>query len=93
VITREPGGTPLGERLRDLLLNETMAADTEAMLMFAARREHLERVVWPALESGAWVICDRFTDATMAYQGGGREIPLERLAVLEAWTHPDFQPT
>ena len=92
VITREPGGTALGERLRDLLLHEAMAADTEAMLMFAARREHLERVVWPALDSGKWVICDRFTDATMAYQGGGREIPLARLAVLEAWTHPDFQP-
>ena len=66
VITREPGGTALGERLRDLLLHEAMAADTEAMLMFAARREHLERVVWPALDSGKWVICDRFTDATMA---------------------------
>jgi dTMP kinase len=92
VVTREPGGTPLGERLRELLLNEPMAPDTEAMLMFAARREHLERVIWPALERGEWVICDRFTDATMAYQGGGRAIAQERLAILENWTHPQFQP-
>ena len=92
VVTREPGGTPLGERLRELLLNETMAPDTEAMLMFAARREHLEGVFWPALERGEWVICDRFTDATMAYQGGGRAIAQERLAILENWTHPQFQP-
>ena len=92
VITREPGGTQVGERLRDMLLHEPMAAATEAMLMFAARREHLERVIWPALDNGEWVICDRFTDATMAYQGGGRGIGAERLAVLEAWTHPGFQP-
>ena len=92
IVTREPGGTPLGERLREMLLHETMTAATEAMLMFAARREHLETVIWPALERGDWVICDRFTDATIAYQGGGRGIPLERLAALEAWTHPDFQP-
>src|SRR5688572_24556294 len=90
VVTREPGGTPLGERLRELLLNEPMAPDTEAMLMFAARREHVERVIWPALDRGAWVICDRFTDATMAYQGGGRGIAAERLAILENWTHPKF---
>ncbi|MEP7085641.1 MAG: dTMP kinase, partial [Betaproteobacteria bacterium] len=92
LITREPGGTPLGERLRELLLHESMAPATEALLMFAARREHLETVIWPALERGEWVICDRFTDATIAYQGGGRGIPLARLAALEAWTHPDFQP-
>src|SRR5438132_486289 len=92
VITREPGGTPLGERLREVLLAEPMAADTEALLMFAARREHLERVIRPALANGEWVICDRFTDATMAYQGGGRGIPATRLAILEAWTHPRFQP-
>jgi dTMP kinase len=92
VITREPGGTPLGERLRELLLNEPMAADTEALLMFAARREHLERVIWPALDAGQWVICDRFTDATIAYQGGGRGVPADRLRALEAWTHPGFQP-
>ena len=92
MVTREPGGTALGERLRELLLHQSMTASTEAMLMFAARREHLETVIWPALERGDWVICDRFTDATMAYQGGGRGLPLERLAALEAWTHPAFQP-
>jgi dTMP kinase len=75
-----------------MLLHQPMAPSTEAMLMFAARREHLEAVIWPALERGEWVICDRFTDATMAYQGGGRGIPAPRLAALEAWTHPDFQP-
>ena len=92
LMTREPGGTPLGERLRELLLHEAMAPATEALLMFAARREHLESVIWPALDRGEWVICDRFTDATIAYQGGGRGIPLSRLAALEAWTHPGFQP-
>ena len=92
LMTREPGGTPLGERLRELLLHEAMAPSTEALLMFAARREHLESVIWPALERGEWVVCDRFTDATIAYQGGGRGIPLPRLAALEAWTHPGFQP-
>ena len=92
VVTREPGGTALGEDLRALLLHRTMAPSTEAMLMFAARREHLETVIWPALERGQWVICDRFTDATMAYQGGGRGLPIERLEALEAWTHPSFQP-
>jgi dTMP kinase len=78
--------------LRELLLHHPMAPSTEALLMFAARREHLEAVIWPALARGEWVICDRFTDATMAYQGGGRGIPVERLAVLEAWTHSEFQP-
>jgi dTMP kinase len=92
VLTREPGGTPLGEALRGLLLEQRMSGDTEAMLMFAARREHLEQVIWPALRRGQWVICDRFTDATMAYQGGGRGIDAARLAALEAWTHPGFQP-
>ena len=92
IMTREPGGTPLGERLRELLLHETMTPATEALLMFAARREHLEAVIWPALARGEWVICDRFTDATIAYQGGGRCISLARLAALEAWTHPGFQP-
>ena len=92
ISTREPGGTPLGERLREVLLHEAMTPATEALLMFAARREHLEQVIWPALEAGTWVICDRFTDATMAYQGGGRGIPPDRLAILESWTHPGFQP-
>ena len=92
LMTREPGGTPLGERLRELLLHEVMAPSTEALLMFAARREHLESVIWPALDRGEWVVCDRFTDATIAYQGGGRGIALSRLAELETWTHPGFQP-
>ena len=92
LVTREPGGTALGERLRELLLNEPMSGDTEALLMFAVRREHLVQVIWPALERGEWVICDRFTDATMAYQGGGRGIDMDRLRQLEAWTHPGFQP-
>lgn len=92
LVTREPGGTALGERLRDVLLHEPMHPDTEALLMFAARREHLHRVILPALEAGTWVLCDRFTDATMAYQGGGRGIPLDRLAVLERWVQRDLQP-
>jgi dTMP kinase len=91
-VTREPGGTRLGERLRELLLQERMHPDTEALLMFAARREHLAEVILPALEAGDWVVCDRFTDATMAYQGGGRQIPLERLTVLERWVQGDLQP-
>ncbi|MDO8931110.1 MAG: dTMP kinase, partial [Rhodocyclaceae bacterium] len=72
VQTREPGGTPLGEKLRALLLSEAMHLETEALLMFAARREHLAQVIVPALERGDWVVCDRFTDASFAYQGGGR---------------------
>jgi dTMP kinase len=92
VATREPGGTPLGERLRDLLLHEAMSADTEAMLMFAARREHVEHVIRPALARGDWVLCDRFTDATYAYQGGGHGVALDRIRALEAWIHGDCQP-
>lgn len=92
VVTREPGGTPLGEQLRALLLDEPMSHDTETLLVFAARREHLEKVIWPALEAGTWVICDRFTDATFAYQGGGREVPSARIAALEAWVHGGFGP-
>jgi dTMP kinase len=92
VVTREPGGTPLGERLRELLLAETMHIETETMLMFAARREHLARVIAPALEAGRWVLSDRFTDATYAYQGGGRGLPLDRIAALERWVHGDLQP-
>ena len=92
VATREPGGTTLGEALRVLLLNEPMTRDTEALLMFAARREHLELVIRPALERGDWVVCDRFTDATYAYQGGGHGVPSERIRVLEQWTHADCQP-
>ncbi len=85
VTTREPGGTPLGERLRDLLLHQPMTSDSEVLLMFAARREHLELVVRPALARGDWVLCDRFTDATFAYQGGGHGVPLPSIAALAAW--------
>lgn len=92
VQTREPGGTPLGEKLRVLLLHEPMHLETEALLMFAARREHLERVIWPALTRGDWVVCDRFTDASFAYQGGGRGLSSEKLAQLENWVHEGFQP-
>lgn len=94
IMTREPGGTPLGEKLRGLLLdrNQLMHADTEVMLMFAARREHLDKVILPALEDGAWVVSDRFTDATFAYQGGGRGVDWERLQVLETWVQGEFQP-
>lgn len=92
VCTREPGGTPLGERLRELLLHEKMHLETEALLMFAGRREHLAQVIEPALARGDWVISDRFTDASFAYQGGGRKLGFEKLAVLEQWVHPHLQP-
>lgn len=92
VTTREPGGTPLGEKLRELLLHEKMHLETEAMLMFAARREHIAQVIEPALARGDYVITDRFTDATFAYQGGGRKLSLEKLGVLEQWVHPHLQP-
>ena len=92
VVTREPGGTLLGERLRELLLHEKMHLETEALLMFAARREHLAQVIEPALARGDWVISDRFTDATFAYQGGGRKMNIEKLKVLEDWVHPGLQP-
>ncbi|MCX7897237.1 MAG: dTMP kinase [Rhodocyclaceae bacterium] len=92
VEAREPGGTPVGEALRQILLHQPMHAETEALLMFAARREHLARVILPALEQGAWVVCDRFTDASFAYQGGGRGIPFAKLRILEAWVHAELQP-
>lgn len=92
VLTREPGGTPLGEKLRGLLLHEPMHAETEAMLMFAARREHLERVIRPALKQGTWVVSDRFSDASFAYQGGGRGVPVAKLEQLERWVQNDLQP-
>jgi dTMP kinase len=92
VLTREPGGTPLAEALRTLVLNEPMDASTETLLLFAARSDHLERVLRPALMAGRWVLCDRFTDATYAYQAGGRGVPAERIATLEQWVHPDLQP-
>jgi len=90
--TREPGGTPLGERLRELVLHEAMHLETEAMLMFAARREHLAARIEPALAAGRWVVCDRFTDATYAYQVGGRGLDPSKFAALEAWVHPGLQP-
>lgn len=92
VVTREPGGTPLGEKLRELLLHEKMHLETEALLMFAARREHLAEVIEPALARGDWVISDRFTDASFAYQGGGRRLSRDKLDALERWVHPDLQP-
>lgn len=90
--TREPGGTALGERLRELLLHEPMHLETEAMLMFAARREHLAARIMPALAAGRWVVSDRFSDATYAYQVGGRGLAESRFEALEAWVHPGFQP-
>lgn len=90
--TREPGGTALGERLRELLLHEPMHLETEAMLMFASRREHLAARILPALAAGRWVVSDRFTDATYAYQVGGRGLDPAKFAALEAWVHPGFQP-
>jgi len=92
LVTREPGGTPLGERLREILLNHPMHAETEALLMFAARREHVEQVIRPALQRGTWVISDRFSDASFAYQGGGRGVSLGKLEQLEQWVHGDLQP-
>ena len=98
VQTREPGGTPLAERIRGLLLdradsdNQEMAADTELLLVFAARAEHLHQVIRPALEAGQWVLCDRFTDATYAYQGGGRGLESRRIAQLETFAQGDLRP-
>ena len=92
VLTREPGGTPLAERLREILLYAPMDALTEALLVFAARRDHVAQVIAPALARGDTVLCDRFTDATFAYQGGGRGFDLQMLATLETWVHADVQP-
>lgn len=91
-VTREPGGTPLAERLRDTLLHEPMDALTEALLVFAARRDHVTQVIAPALSRGDTVLCDRFTDATFAYQGAGRGFDLAVLKALESWVHNDLQP-
>jgi dTMP kinase len=92
VLTREPGGTPLAERLREMLLHEGMDVLTEALLVFAARRDHIVQVIAPALAAGHTVLCDRFTDATFAYQGGGRGAPLEVLAQLERLVQGELQP-
>ena len=91
-VTREPGGTELGEKLRELLLNEPMHLETETLLMFAARREHLARLIEPALARGEWVVCDRFSDATWAYQGGGRGLDKSKFLALEHWVHDHLHP-
>ena len=91
-MSREPGGTPVGEKLREIVLHEAMHAETEALIMFAARREHLESVIRPALAAGEVVISDRFTDASFAYQCGGRGLTEARLEILEAWVQGDLQP-
>jgi dTMP kinase len=92
IVTREPGGTPLGEALRDILLRQPMHLETEALLMFAARREHIAAVIEPTLARGDWVLSDRFTDATFAYQGGGRGLSIDKLQVLEQWVQAGLQP-
>ena len=95
LLTREPGGTPLAEKIRGLLLDArqtSMTDDTELLLMFAARAQHLSEKIIPALNAGQWVICDRFTDATYAYQGGGRGIDNARIATLEAWVQGELRP-
>jgi dTMP kinase len=92
ITTREPGGTALGETLRNLLLHEKMQPDTEALLMFASRREQLLSTVLPALDKGTWVACDRFTDSTFAYQCGGRGVDPARIRVLADWVHRDVRP-
>jgi dTMP kinase len=92
VSSREPGGTALGEKLRDLLLHEKMHLETEALLMFASRREHIAQVIAPAVERGDWVLSDRFTDASFAYQGGGRGMDRSKMEALEQWVHPLLQP-
>ncbi|WP_229007205.1 dTMP kinase [Methylophilus sp. Leaf408] len=92
VSTREPGGTPLGEELRELLLHKEMHVETESLLMFAARAEHLQQVILPALARGAIVLSDRFTDASYAYQCGARGLPLAKMQALEKWVQGDLQP-
>ena len=91
-LTREPGGTALGESLRELLLHRAMGLATETLLSFAARAEHLECVIRPALDAGTWVLCDRFTDSTYAYQGSARGLGVDAVAALERWVHADLQP-
>lgn len=92
ISTREPGGTALGEQLRTLLLNEPMHPETETLLMFAARREHINQIIEPALARGAWVLSDRFTDATYAYQSGGRGVLAKKVIELESWVQGGLQP-
>src|ERR1700710_1868098 len=92
VVTREPGGTPLAERIREIVLHASMDAMTESLLVFAARRDHVLNVIAPALAAGHTVLCDRFSDASFAYQGGGAGAPLELLSQLEHWVHGGLQP-
>jgi len=95
VMTREPGGTPVGEKIRELLLDKRQSSisdNTELLLMFAARAQHLDQLILPALQSGSWVLCDRFTDATYAYQGGGRGIDNARIATIENWVQGEVRP-
>lgn len=92
VCTREPGGTPLAEELREILLHKTMHAETETLLMFAARREHIAKVIAPAMARGDCVISDRFTDATYAYQAGAKAVAVDKIAVLEKWVQDALQP-
>lgn len=95
VVTREPGGTPLGESLRELLLShadDAMSDDAELLMMFAARAEHLSKVICPALDAGKLVLCDRFTEATYAYQGGGRQLSMEKISQLEQWVQEELRP-
>jgi dTMP kinase len=92
IVTREPGGTPLAEKLRALVLAEPMDPLAETLLMFAARADHVHKVIRPALERGAWVVCDRFTDATLAYQGAGKGVPADRIRQLAQAVHPGLLP-
>ncbi|WP_077926724.1 dTMP kinase, partial [Wohlfahrtiimonas larvae] len=92
ITTREPGGTELSEKIRHLLLTEDMCAETELLLMFAARKEHIEQVIKPALNRGDWVLCDRFTEATYAYQSAGRAIDRQYIAYLESWLQGELKP-
>jgi dTMP kinase len=92
VLSREPGGTPLGEQLRNLLLHEKMHLETEALLMFASRREHIAQLIEPGIARGDWVLSDRFTDASFAYQSGGRGMDRTKMEALEQWVHPQLQP-
>ena len=89
--TREPGGTKLGEKLRELLLHDEMDPETETLLMFAARRQHIAEVIKPTLDEGVFVVSDRFTDATYAYQYGGKQVAYSKIQTLEAWVHPDLK--
>jgi dTMP kinase len=93
-MTREPGGTAAGEKLRRMVLGkgQRLHPETETLLMFAARREHLDKLILPALEKGSWILCDRFTDATFAYQSGGSGVPWDKVGTLEEWVHQGLQP-